>query len=93
MMKIRQLLEKYLNQEIGLNYKGAAQFADGILSQLNDEYFTVFDQKSESLYHFPLRSIMEIREPTLGKRFRFLWSRKRFTVLVRVAVEKTYLET
>lgn len=91
MNTIKNILEKYVKKEIGLNHKNPNQFGSGILSEVNEDYFTFFDAECESLHHFLFKSIVEIRESSHGISFRSGWNRKKFAVLVRVATDRGFL--
>ena len=60
--KILNLLKKYENQAIGINYDNSADIKEAELVEANNEFFSVFVKDKELNYSHPLKTILTIIE-------------------------------
>jgi hypothetical protein len=60
--KILNLLKKYENQAIGINYDNSADIKEAELVEANNEFFSVFVKDKDLNYSHPLKTILTIIE-------------------------------
>lgn len=62
---MKTLLQKFVGQEIGINYKEANKFHVGSLVSVNDNYFTVeVPNPQNTMFHYPYRQLIFVSECT-----------------------------
>ncbi len=57
---MKNLINDYLNQEIGINIHDAFHIESVILKHIDDEYFSVLREKDQNTYHIPYFNIVRI---------------------------------
>ena len=60
--KVKDLLDKYQGQSIGINYDNSAEIREAQLVEANGEYFSVFVNDKSLHYTYPLKTILTIIE-------------------------------
>ena len=58
---MRDILEKYLNTHIGINFEKPFHISSAKLLNLNEHYFSIIDDKDYT-HHYSYRSIVQITE-------------------------------
>jgi len=60
--KIKDLLRKYEERDIGINYDNPKEIKEAHLIKVNDEYFSIFLVDQGLIYSYPLRNIISVVE-------------------------------
>lgn len=63
---MKEILNKYLNEEIGLNLNVARRLDCAMLLGVRDCYFSVKNYDSEHIHHIPYTSVVDIIEDSSG---------------------------
>ena len=63
---MRQVLEKYIGKEIGINCVKAFHIESAKLVELADEYFSIIDHRNGYTHHYSYRSVVQIIEHPSG---------------------------
>lgn len=81
-MKI--ILEKYLNEEIGINIENAFRFESAQVIAAEENYFSVVDEKQSYTHHYSYGCIVQIIENEGGIDVGGLLSQKHYNAIVKV---------
>jgi hypothetical protein len=63
---MRQVLERFINQKIGVNCEEPDKIRGGVVTAVVDGFFTVFLTDIECHVHIPFHSVFEILESKKG---------------------------
>ena len=90
---MRDILEKYVGHEIGVNILGTSHVDEVKLSSVSDHYFSVFHEDDGNTYHIPFIHVLHIAQNDNGvKEGRFLSRVKtHLPVFVRLGPSIDYL--
>jgi hypothetical protein len=82
---MKNILEKYLDTEIGINYEKPFKIEGATLIGLYDNYFSISDHKNAYTHYFSYQSIVQIIEHKDGVDVGGLFTHtKRHVVVVKV---------
>ena len=82
---MKQILENYLNKEIGINCIAPFHIESAKLVALNDDYFSVIDHRNDYLHHYSYRSIVKIIEFSSGVEVGGMFTHKeKYPIVVKV---------
>jgi hypothetical protein len=81
---VKSILAKYLNREVGINIENAFRFEPAIVSAVEDDYFSVVDEKQSYTHHFSFNCIVQIIESEEGVDVGGFMSHKHFNVTIKV---------
>ena len=59
---MKTILEKYLNCEVGINIENAFRFEPAIITAVEDDHFSVVDEKQGYTHHFSYGCIVQVIE-------------------------------
>ncbi len=62
---MKDILQRYLGKEIGINADKPYHLDPFTIESVEDDYFTVSNEKNSNLIHIPFHSILRIREDDL----------------------------
>ena len=68
---MREILQKYRGQSIGINLDKVTQPRAAQLMEVGDDYFTIWAPSRNIAYHFPFAYILSIAESGPGGKFRY----------------------
>ncbi len=84
-MNMKNILDHYLGQEIGINIERPMRIDSATLKAVTDNYFTVVDEHKAYTHHFPYHSIIQIIEHTEGIDVGGLFEHKKhFNLVIKV---------
>lgn len=82
---MKDVLERHLNQEVGINLERPFRVESALLTKVEDDYFTIQDHKNDYIHHFSYASIVQVVENPDGVEIGGLFShKKRFPVVIKV---------
>lgn len=82
---MKDILKKYLDKEIGINYEKPFKIESAKLSAVEDTHFSIVDHQKEYTHHFSFMSIVQIIENDEGVDISGIFSHtKHFEVVVKV---------
>ncbi|MDH3688350.1 MAG: hypothetical protein OEU36_02545 [Gammaproteobacteria bacterium] len=82
---MKDVLERHLNQEVGINLERPFRVESALLIKVEDDYFTIQDHKNDYIHHFSYASIVQVVENPDGVEIGGLFShKKRFPVVIKV---------
>ena len=81
---MKSILEKYLNKEVGINIENAFRFESARVTAVEDNYFSVVDEKQSYTHHFSYNCIVQIIENDIGVDIGGFLSHKHFNVVIKV---------
>jgi len=58
----KALLDKFVGEEIGMNYKSEGELSKAKLVDATDEYFTIIDSNTSAMIHIPYSRLVLIEE-------------------------------
>ena len=81
---MKSILEKYLSKEVGINIENAFRFDSAQVIAVEDNYFSVVDEKQSYTHHYSYNCIVQIIENESGVDVGGFLSHKHFTVVIKV---------
>ena len=82
---MKDVLERYLNQEIGINYEKPFKIESAILTGVGSDWFSIVDEQKGYTHHFSFISIVQIIENDGGVDVGGVFTHKKhFSVVVKV---------
>ena len=82
---MKEILEKYVGQELGLNIHSAFKVEPVTLTGVSDTYFTVKDHKDNYIHHFSYFSIVQIVESEDGITLSgFFFHKEHFKAVIKI---------
>ncbi len=81
---MKRILAKYLHREVGINIEKAFRFESAQVVAVEDNFFSVVDEKQSYTHHFSYHSVVQIIENDSGVDVGGLLSHKHFNVLIKV---------
>ena len=81
---MKSILEKYLNREVGINIENAFRFEPAQVVAVEDDYFSVVDEKQSYTHHFSYSCIVQIIEHEGGVDIGGFLSHKHFSMVIKV---------
>ncbi len=82
---MRDILIKYLDQEIGINYERPFKIESAKLVAVDEEHFSIIDHSKEYTHHFSYMSVVQIIENADGVDISAMFAHdKHFEVVVKV---------
>lgn len=82
---MRDILQKYVGQDIGMNIHAAFKVEQVTLIQVTESYFTVKDHTKNYTHHFSYFSIVQIIESDNGIDLTgFLFHKEHFAAVIKV---------
>jgi len=82
---MKPILEKYLNQEIGINIERPLRIDSARLVATHDSFFSVVDEYKGYTHHFPYSSIVQVIENAAGIDVGGLFEHKKhFNLVIKV---------
>ena len=80
---MKEILKKYVNQEIGINVQLPNMYKKAKLVSVFDDYFSVFEEDTKLTTHFNFQVIMNIKEAEGGIRTGIIFG-KNYPLLIEV---------
>ena len=81
---MKSILEKYLNQEVGINVENAFRFDPAQVVAVEDDYFSIVDEKQSYTHHYSYSCIVQIIENESGVDVGGFMSHRHFNVVIKV---------
>ncbi|MCH7880081.1 MAG: hypothetical protein IIB69_00645 [Proteobacteria bacterium] len=81
---MKRILAKYLNKEVGINIEKAFRFEPAQVIAVEDDYFSIVDEKQSYTHHFSYHSIVQIIENDSGVDVGGFLTHRHFNVLIKV---------
>ncbi len=82
---MRELLEQYIDQEIGINIERPLRIDSATLKSVSDSYFSLIDASKGYTHHFSYNSIIQIIEHPDGIDVGGLFEHKKhFNLVIKV---------
>ncbi len=82
---MRDILVKYLDKEIGINYEKPFKIESAKLVAVDEKHFSIVDHTKEYTHHFSYMSIVQIIENVEGVDISGLFTHKKhYEVVVKV---------
>ena len=81
---MKSILAKYLNKEVGINIEKAFGFESALITAVEDDYFSVVDEKKSYTHHFSYQCIVQIIENDGGIDVGGFLTHKHFNVIIKV---------
>lgn len=81
---MKTILEKYLNCEVGINIENAFRFEPAIITAVEDDHFSVVDEKQGYTHHFSYGCIVQVIESDGGVDVGGFMMHKHFSVAIKV---------
>lgn len=83
---MKNILEKFLNQEIGINLERPLRIDSATLISVDDGWISVADNDRGYTHHFPFHSIIQIIEHPNGIEVGGLFEHKKhFNLVIKIA--------
>jgi hypothetical protein len=83
---MKNILENYLDQEIGINIERPMRIDSAILKAVQDDYFSVVDENKGYTHHFFYHNIIQVLEHPGGVDVGGLFEHKKhFSLVIKVA--------
>ena len=83
-MKIKDILKKYEEETIGINYDSSTEFKGANLVKVGDDIFSILIMDKKLMKSFPLRNIMSITEGVNGVSIDNMEGRPPFPIIIEV---------
>lgn len=81
---MKKLVEKYVGQNIGINFMQLKKYDIAYLVSASDEYFTIKDPKTNISYTYQYKWIMNVIEAEGGISTGGIFSQQNYPVLIEV---------
>lgn len=82
---MKKILEKYINQEVGINIERPFKIEGAQLIMADDNFFTIQDHDKNYIHHFSYSSIVQIIENKEGIEVGGMFEHKKlFQVVIKV---------
>jgi hypothetical protein len=78
------LFHRYLNSQVGINFRTPDKFETAALIGVEQDHFTICDQQVEVCYHFPYRMVLSVAEPRAGAKISTGFFSKKHRLLIQV---------
>ncbi|MFC1869584.1 hypothetical protein ACFL0H_15830, partial [Thermodesulfobacteriota bacterium] len=82
--KIKDLLKKYEEETIGINYDNSSEIKGANLVKVGDDIFSILIMDKELMKSFPLRNIMSITEGVNGVSIDNMEGKSPFPIIIEV---------
>jgi len=77
------LLTRYIDREIGINHKEPKEFSSAVLSQVTDDFISVYLPEKQITISYPLQYVLNVVEAERGISTGFFFG-KQYVVLIEV---------